>query len=50
MAENRPSSIIGRLIEPQEIGDIVAFVCSERAAIMNGASIRAEGGSIRSVF
>lgn len=50
MAENRSSSIIGRLIEPQEIGDIVAFVCSERAAIMNGASIRAEGGSIRSVF
>jgi 3-oxoacyl-[acyl-carrier protein] reductase len=50
MAENRPTSLIGRLIDPQEIGDIVAFVCSARAAIINGACIRAEGGLVRSVF
>lgn len=50
MAENRPTSLIGRLIDPREIGDIVAFVCSARAAIINGACIRAEGGLVRSVF
>lgn len=50
MSENRPSSIIDRLIGPKEIGDIVAFLASQRAAVINGASIRAEGGTIRGVF
>jgi len=50
MAENRPTSLISRLIDPKEIGDIVAFVCSDRAAVINGSCIRAEGGLVRSVF
>ena len=49
-AENRPTSLINRFIEPKEIGDIVAFVCSQRAAIINGSSIRAEGGLVRTAF
>ena len=50
IAENRPTSLIGRLIDPKEIGDTVAFVCSERASAINGSCIRAEGGLVRSVF
>lgn len=50
MADNRPTSLISRLIDPKEIGDIVAFVCSDRAAVINGSCIRAEGGLVRSVF
>jgi 3-oxoacyl-[acyl-carrier protein] reductase len=50
MVQNRPTSLIGRLINPKEIGDIVAFVCSARASIINGSCIRAEGGLVRSVF
>ena len=50
MTENRPTSLIGRLINPKEIGDIVAFLCSARASIINGSCIRAEGGLVRSVF
>ncbi len=50
MAQHRPTSLLGRLIQPKEIGDIVAFVCSERAAAINGSSMRADGGLIRSVF
>lgn len=50
MTENRPSSLISRLIDPHEIGDIVAFVCSARAAVINGSCIRAEGGLVRSAF
>ncbi len=50
MAENRPSSLISRLINPKEIGDIVTFICSARAAVINGSCIRAEGGLVRSVF
>lgn len=49
IAENRPTSLIGRLIDPKEIGDTVAFVCSDRASAINGAAIRAEGGLVRSI-
>jgi 3-oxoacyl-[acyl-carrier protein] reductase len=31
-------------------GNIVAFICSQRAAIINGSNIRAEGGLVRSAF
>ena len=50
MAENRPTSLISRLIDPAEIGSVVAFVCSPRAAVINGANIRAEGGLVRTAF
>jgi 3-oxoacyl-[acyl-carrier protein] reductase len=50
IAENRPTSIIGRLIDPKEIGDAVAFVCSARASAINGAALRVDGGLVRSVF
>lgn len=49
MAENRPTSLIARLIDPGEIGDAVAFVCSPRASAINGAAIRVDGGLVRSV-
>lgn len=50
MAENRPTSLISRLINPAEIGNVVAFVCSPRAAVINGSNIRAEGGLVRTAF
>lgn len=50
MDENRPSSLIARLIDPKEIGDVVTFVCSERASAINGSNIRAEGGLVRTAF
>jgi 3-oxoacyl-[acyl-carrier protein] reductase len=34
MVDNRPTSLIGRLIDPKEIGDIAAFVCSTRASVI----------------
>ena len=42
--------ILGRLIDPKEIGDAVAFVCSDRASAINGAALRVDGGLVRSVF
>ena len=50
MLENRPSSLIQRFINPKEIGDIVTFICSSKAAVINGSNIRAEGGLIKSAF
>lgn len=50
MQENRPTSLIERLIEPSEIGDFVAFVASSRASAINGAALRVDGGLVRSVI
>lgn len=49
MAENRPSSLIYRLAKPAEVANVVAFLASERAAVINGASIRAEGGTVQTI-
>jgi 3-oxoacyl-[acyl-carrier protein] reductase len=50
VVENRPTSLIQRLINPSEIGDFVAFVASERASAINGAALRVDGGIVRSAF
>ncbi len=39
----------GRLGQPEEYGDLVAFLCSERAAYITGAVIPIDGGLLRSV-
>lgn len=39
----------GRLGRPEEYGDLVAFLCSERAAYITGAVIPIDGGMLRSV-
>ena len=50
VVQNRPSSLIQRLIDPAEIGDAVAFVCSPRASAINGAAIRVDGGIVRNIY
>ncbi len=50
MAENRPASLIGRLIRPQEIGDFITFLSSPLASAINGAALRVDGGLVRSAF
>ena len=39
----------GRLGDPAEYGDLVAFLCSERAAYLTGAVIPLDGGLVRSI-
>lgn len=50
MRENRPTSLLERLIEPREIADFVTFVSSPLASAINGAALRVDGGLVRSVF
>ena len=38
-----------RLGNPEEYGDLVAFLCSERAAYLTGAVIPLDGGMVRSI-
>jgi 3-oxoacyl-[acyl-carrier protein] reductase len=42
-----PAARFGR---PEEYGDLVAFLCSERAAYLTGAVIPLDGGMLRSAF
>jgi 3-oxoacyl-[acyl-carrier protein] reductase len=47
---SRSTSLIQRLITPQEIADFVTYVSSPLAAAVNGAALRVDGGLVRSVF
>jgi 3-oxoacyl-[acyl-carrier protein] reductase len=40
----------GRLGRPEEYGDLVAFLCSDRAAYLTGAVIPLDGGLLRSAL
>lgn len=41
---------LGRYAEAREIGDVVAFLCGERASYLTGATIQVDGGVIQSTF
>jgi 3-oxoacyl-[acyl-carrier protein] reductase len=38
-----------RLGEPQEIGDVAAFIASDRSSFVTGANILVDGGATRSL-
>lgn len=48
-AQGRPTSIIKRFITPQEVAAMVAYLCSPLAAATTGASVRVDGGVVRSI-
>jgi len=41
------SFTLGRLGKPEEVADIVVFLCSKKASLINGASIAVDGGQSR---
>jgi 3-oxoacyl-[acyl-carrier protein] reductase len=48
-AKAREEVPAGRLGTPEEYGDLVAFLCSERAAYLTGTVIPLDGGLLRSI-
>lgn len=48
-AKHRASSLLQRLIEPEEIADLVAFVASPLSAATNGAALRVDGGVVPTI-
>jgi NAD(P)-dependent dehydrogenase (short-subunit alcohol dehydrogenase family) len=49
-ATARPSSLLKRFIEPDEVANLIAYVASPLAAATNGAALRVDGGVVRSVI
>ena len=45
----RPTSIIRRFASTDEVGALVAFVCSPVASAINGAALRVDGGVVRAI-
>jgi NAD(P)-dependent dehydrogenase (short-subunit alcohol dehydrogenase family) len=45
----RPSSLLKRFETPDEIAAMVVYICSPRASATNGASIRADGGVVKTI-
>jgi NAD(P)-dependent dehydrogenase (short-subunit alcohol dehydrogenase family) len=49
-ASARPTSLLQRFIEPEEVAYLIAYVCSPAASAINGAALRADGGVVRAAF
>ena len=47
LVENIPA---GRMGDPKELGDLVAFLASERAAYITGTTIQIDGGYVRALL
>jgi NAD(P)-dependent dehydrogenase (short-subunit alcohol dehydrogenase family) len=47
--QHRAASLLQRMIEPEEIASLVAYVASPLSAATNGASLRAEGGLVTTI-
>jgi len=45
-AKERPSSLIQRMIDPEEVANMVAYVASPLSAATNGAALRVDGGVV----
>ncbi|MCA1222495.1 SDR family NAD(P)-dependent oxidoreductase [Streptomyces sp. 8L] len=49
MREHRPQSLLQRLIEPEEIANMVVYLSSPLASATTGAAVRVDGGYIDSI-
>lgn len=50
LAQVQAAIPMGRFAQPDEIGDAIAFLCSERASYLTGVSLQVEGGLLAGTF
>jgi NAD(P)-dependent dehydrogenase (short-subunit alcohol dehydrogenase family) len=48
--ERRPSSLLQRYAAPEEIANLICYVCSKASSATNGAALRADGGIVTNPF
>ena len=49
MVEHRPQSLLQRLIEPEEIANMVVYLSSRQASATTGGALRVDGGYVDSI-
>ncbi len=49
MRDHRPTSLIQRLIEPEEIANMVVYLASEYASATTGGALRVDGGYVDNI-
>lgn len=49
-AKARPTSLLRRFIQPEEVANLIAYVCSEAASATTGSALRVDGGVVRAVL
>jgi NAD(P)-dependent dehydrogenase (short-subunit alcohol dehydrogenase family) len=50
MAEHRPQSLLRRLIEPEEIANMVVYLSSDLGSATTGGAVRVDGGYIDAIL
>lgn len=45
----RPTSLLQRFIQPDEVGSFVAFLASDEASAITGSALRVDGGVVKSI-
>jgi NAD(P)-dependent dehydrogenase (short-subunit alcohol dehydrogenase family) len=48
--ERRPASLLQRYATPEEIANLICYVCSKASSATNGAALRVDGGIITNPF
>ena len=48
-ANHRPSSLLRRLATPEEVANMVVYVCSKQASATTGAALRVDGGVVSTI-
>jgi len=48
--ERRPSSLLQRYAEPEEVASLICYVCSPAASATNGTALRCDGGIVKTPY
>lgn len=46
----RPTSLLQRFIIPEEVSNLIVYLCSPLASAINGAALRVDGGLVKSII
>lgn len=49
LAENRPSNLLGRFAEPEEVASLCVYAASPQASATTGAALRVDGGTVETI-
>ncbi len=45
----RPTSLLRRMASPEEVANLVVYLCGEGASATTGAALRVDGGVVRNI-